>query len=70
VIDRVKMVADIHRINKDLVGICWELMGSEPGTEEFLALTAVSDAIAKLEEYLYPEIASWSDDERYMDDGN
>jgi hypothetical protein len=44
-------------------------MGAEPGSEEAHALTAVADAVACLELYLFPE-SRWSDDERYMDDGN
>ena len=69
-IDKLELVRDIERVNKDLLAICHRLMGAEPGTEEAYALTAVADAVACLELYLYPEIASWSDDERYMDDGN
>ena len=66
-IDRVKLVVDIHRINKDLLGICNQLMGSEPGSEEAIALQAVADAVVSLESYLYPE-SRWSDDEKYLDD--
>jgi hypothetical protein len=66
-IDKVQMVVDIHRANKDLLGILNRLMGAEHGTEESEALFAVSNAVAILEEYLYPE-SRWSDDEKYIDD--
>jgi len=44
-------------------------MGAEPGTEEAEALSAVADAVVALELYLYPEFR-WSDEEKYLDDGN
>lgn len=66
-IDRLELVRDIERANKDLLAICNRLMGAEPGTEEMEALTAVADAVASLELYLYPE-SRWSDGEMYLDD--
>jgi hypothetical protein len=68
VIDRLELVRDIERANKDLLAICHRLMGAEPGTEEAEALSAVADAVAALELYLYPE-SRWSDGEMYLDDG-
>lgn len=67
-IDRLELVRDIERANKDLLAICNRLMGAEAGTEEAHALTAVADAVACLELYLYPE-SRWSDGEMYLDDG-
>jgi len=67
--DLLRIVSDIHRANRDLLDICNRLMGAEPGSEEAHALTAVADAVACLELYLFPE-SRWSDDEKYMDDGN
>jgi hypothetical protein len=69
VIDRLELVRDIERANKDLLAICNRLMGAEPGTEEAEALSAVADAVACLELYLYPE-SRWSDGEMYLDDGD
>jgi hypothetical protein len=68
-IDRLELVRDIERANKDLLAICHRLMGAEPGSEEAEALNAVADAVVALELYLYPEFR-WSDDETYLDDGN
>ena len=68
-IDRLELVRDIERANKDLLAICHRLMGAEPGTEEAEALSAVADAVVALELYLYPEFR-WSDEEKYLDDGN
>lgn len=67
IVDRVQMVVDIQRANRDLLAICHRLMGAEPGSEEAHALTAVADAVACLELYLYPE-SRWSDEDIYMDD--
>lgn len=67
-IDKLELVRDIERANKDLLAICHRLMGAEPGTEEAEALSAVADAVACLELYLYPE-SRWSDGEMYLDDG-
>ena len=67
-IDRLELVRDIERANKDLLAICHRLMGAEPGTEEAEALSAVADAVACLELYLYPE-SRWSDGEMFLDDG-
>jgi len=44
-------------------------MGAEPGTEEAEALSAVADAVACLELYLYPE-SRWTDGEMFLDDGD
>lgn len=68
-IDKLELVRDIERANKDLLAICHRLMGAEPGTEEAEALSAVADAVACLELYLYPE-SRWSDGEMYLDDGD
>jgi hypothetical protein len=68
VIDRLELVRDIERANKDLLAICNRLMGAEPGSEEAHALQAVADAVAALELYLYPE-SRWSDGEMFLDDG-
>jgi hypothetical protein len=69
IVDRVQMVVDIQRLNRELLAVCHRLMGAEAGSEEAHALTAVADAVACLELYLYPE-SRWSDDEKYLDDGN
>jgi len=69
VIDRLELVRDIERANKDLLAICNRLMGAEPGTEEAEALSAVADAVACLELYLYPE-SRWTDGEMFLDDGD
>ena len=68
-IDKLQMVREIEEANRTLVNICYSLMGAEPGTEEAEALNAVADAIAVLEQYLYPE-SRWSDADIYMDDGD
>lgn len=68
--DKVELVREIEEANRALLNICYSLMGAEPGTEEAEALNAVSNAIMFLENYLYPEIASWSDEDIYMDDGD
>jgi hypothetical protein len=68
VIDKLELVRDIERANKDLLAICNRLMGAEPGTEEAEALSAVADAVACLELYLYPD-SRWTDGEMYLDDG-
>lgn len=67
-IDKLELVRDIERANKDLLAICNRLMGAEPGTEEAEALSAVADAVACLELYLYPD-SRWTDGEMYLDDG-
>jgi hypothetical protein len=69
VIDRLELVRDIERANKDLLAICNRLMGAEAGSEEAEALSAVADAVACLELYLYPE-SRWSDGEMFLDDGD
>jgi hypothetical protein len=68
-IDKLELVRDIERANKDLLAICHRLMGAEPGTEEAEALSAVADAVACLELYLYPE-SRWTDGEMFLDDGD
>jgi hypothetical protein len=44
-------------------------MGAEPGSNQAEALNAVADSIMYLENYLYPESATWSDEDLYLDDG-
>ena len=67
--DKVKIAREIETINEILLNFCYDLMGAEPGSDEADALNAVADAIMSLENYLYPEVATWSDEDLYLDDG-
>ena len=67
--DKVQFVRELETINSQLLKLCYELMGAAPGTEEAEALDTVSDAIMCLENYLYPEVATWSDEDIFLDDG-
>jgi hypothetical protein len=67
--DNVKIAREIETINELLLKLCYDLMGAEPGSEEAEALNAVADAILPLENYLYPEIATWANEDLCLDDG-
>lgn len=66
--DKVELRSDIEQATRTLLNICYSVMDAEPGTEEAEALNAVSNALMFLENYLYPEIASWHNEDIYFDD--
>lgn len=67
--DKVQIAREIETINEQLLELCNKLMGAEPGSEEAEALNAVADAILPLENYLYPDFYTESDEDFYLDDG-
>jgi hypothetical protein len=67
--DKVQVARDIETINKQLLDLCNELMGAQPGTEQAEALNAVANAIMFLENYLYPEYHTDLDEDLHLDDG-
>ena len=67
--DKVQFARELEAINSQLLKLCYNLMGAEPGTEEAEALDTVADAIMCLENYLYPEVATWLDEDICLDDG-
>jgi hypothetical protein len=66
--DKVELVRLLEEANAKLLLILSDLMDSEPGTEEAEALNAVANAVLCLENYLYPEDFTWSDEDIYLDD--
>lgn len=67
--DKVQIARSIENINKQLLELCDKLMGAEYGTDEAEALNVVCNAINYLENYLYPEYDTWSNEDLYLDDG-
>jgi hypothetical protein len=67
--DELKITREIETINKQLLDLLDKLMGVEQGTEDSEALNAVANAVLFLENYLYPESATWFDEDLCLDDG-
>lgn len=67
--DKLAIAREIETINQKLLDLCYKLIGAEPGTEEAEALNAVANAILPLENYLYPDAYTDTDEDIFMDDG-
>jgi len=67
--DELKITREIETINKQLLELLDKLIGVGQGTEDSEALNAVANAVLFLENYLYPESATWFDEDLCLDDG-